>query len=276
MELVLGGGYVEPCARRVLELAAEDRRLQPRERLEFIEIIAVKSGTRQLNFPAHKGLVAAALLLSNRERVLEQAMKNQILDFLISLEGLGDPRTKSENWVSVPAARDVAMSWLTEQALRQYLDVVEVVNPNENWKHRRRFWETMHRTGIIREAWVVLDVRGAAAAHRRFGRNAPFARFRGSVPRGRAALLLRIGRGVCVEWSYSGPCRFWTDAERAGAPRLYQQEYDPKFLETGRDYPPILEITHSPHVGRNAWQHEAARQITKMTGERLSAQDYML
>lgn len=276
MELVLGGGYVEPCARRVLERAVEDRRLQPGDRLEFIETISVKSGTRQLNFAAHKGLVANALLLPSRDRPPEKAVKDQILNFLISLEGLGDPRTRPGNWVNAPDARDVAMLWLTEQALRQFLDVVEAVNPNENWKYRRRFWETMYGNGIIREAWVVLDGQGAAEAHRKFGRNSPFGRFRGGVQSGHAVLLLRIGRGVCAEWSYSGQCRFWDDAERAGAPKLYQREYDTEFLKNGRQYAPVLEIRHSSHTGPNAWQHTAARQITMMTGERLSARDYML
>jgi hypothetical protein len=278
MELVLGGGYVEPCARRVLERAAEDHRLQPRDRLEFIEMISVKSGTRQLNFASHKCLVANALLLPNRDRALEKAMKDQILNFLISLEGLGDPRTRPGNWVSAPDARDVAVSWLTEQALRQFLDVVEAVNPNENWKYRRRFWETMYGNGIIREAWVVLDPHGASEARRRFGKNTRFGRFvsGGGVQAGHAALLLKIGRGVCAEWSFNGKCRFWEDAERTGAPKLYDDSYDADFLRTGRRYLPAEEISHSSHTGPNAWQHKAARQITKMTGERLSARDYML
>ncbi|MEQ8297413.1 MAG: EH signature domain-containing protein [Nitratireductor sp.] len=276
MELVLGGGYVEPCARRVLERAAEDARLPPLGRLEFVEAIAVKRGTRQFNFVAHKGLVADALLLPNRDRAIDAGMKDQILNFLISLEGLGDPRTKGANWVNAPDARDIAISWLTEQALRQFLDVVEAVNPNENWKYRRRFWETMYVSGIIKEAWVVLDGQGAAEAHRKFGRESPFGSFRGGVQSGHAVLLLRIGRGVCAEWSYSGQCRFWDDAERTGAPKLYQREYDTEFLKYGRRYAPILEIRHSSHTGPNAWQHKAARQITAMTGERLSARDYML
>lgn len=278
MELVLGGGYVEPCARRVLERAAQDARLPPLERLEFVEAIAVKSGTRQFNFVAHKGLVADALLLPNRARAIDKPIKDQILNFLISLEGLGDPRTKSANWVNATDARDIAISWLTEQALRQFLDVVEAVNPNENWKYRRRFWESMYVNGLIKEAWVVLDIDGAAEARRRFGRNTRSGRFvsGGGVQAGHAVLLLKIGRGVCAEWSFNGKCRFWEDAERTGAPKLYGDDYDADLLRTGRRYAPSEEIIHSPHIGPNAWQHKAARQIAAMTGERLSARDYML
>jgi hypothetical protein len=278
MELVLDGDYVEPCARHVLERVAEDQRLSALERLELIEAIAVKSGTQQLNFPKHKGLVANALLLSNRDRPIDREMKDQTLNFLISLKGLGDPRTKSENWVSMPDARDTAIAWLTEQALRQFLDVVETVNPNENWKYRRRFWETMYINGVIREAWVVLDSEGVAEARRRFGRDTRFGQFMsgGGVQAGHAVLLLKIGRGVCAEWSYNGKCRFWDDVETSGAPKLYRANYDADFLRTGRQYPPVEEIIHSPHTGPNAWQHKAARQIMAMTGRHISARDYML
>lgn len=278
MEQALSGGYVEPCARRVLQRAAEDSRLPAAERLEFIERIAVKPGTRQLSFPTHKNLVGNALLLPYRGREIDKAMRDRILNVLISLEGLGDPRTKGENWVGMPEAREVAISWLTEQALRQFLDVVGAVNPNENWKYRRRFWEAMHDSGVIREAWVVLDNAGVGEARRRFGRNTRFGQLRsgGGVQPGHAVLLLRIGQGICAEWSYSGKCRFWLDAEHQGAPKLYEDNYDADDLRTGRRYDPVEEISHSPHIGQNAWQHKAARRITAMTGERLSSRGYML
>lgn len=278
MEQALAGGYVEPCARRVLERAAEDARLPALERLEFIKLIAVRSGARELNFPAHKSLLANALLLPYLGRDVEKPTKDRILNFLISLEGLGDPRTKSSNWVGMPEARDIAISWLTEQALRQFLDVVEAVNPNVNWMYRRRFWETMHNTGVIKEAWVVLAYEGTREARRRFGKNTTFGQFMsgGGVQAGHAVLLLRIGRGVCAEWSFSGQCRFWDDAGHEGAPKLYQNTYDGEFLRTGRRYAPTLEIRHSPHTGPNAWQYKAARQISLMTGDRLSSVEYML
>lgn len=278
MEQVLTGGYVEPCTRRVLELAAGDKRLPALERLEFIRLISVKEGTRRLNFPVHKDLVANALLLPYRDRDVDKAIKDQTLDFLVSLESLGDPRAKRGNWANAPGARDVAIAWLTEQSLRQFLDVVGAVNPNENWPYRRRFWEAMHANDVITGAWVVLDGAGVGEARRRFGRNASFGQFQAGsgVQPGQAVLLLKIGRGICAEWSFAGQCRFWVDAEHSGAPTLYQSTYDADFLRTGRSYDPIVEIRHNPHTGTNAWQHKAARQITAMTGKRLSARDYLL
>lgn len=277
-EPVFAGGYVESCARRVLERVANDRELPALERLKFVTGIAVKDGTRQLHFPSHKDLVANAMLLPYRDRSLRKDIRDKILNFLVSLEGLGDPRTKRANWVNMPDAQRVAISWLTEQALRQFLDVVEAVNPNENWKYRRKFWEAMHKNEVITEAWVVLDRDGAAEAYKSFGDSAPFGRFGsgGGVQRGHAVLLLRIGRGVCAEWSYNGKCRFWADAERSGAPQLYDEWYDADELRTGNRYAPVQEIIHAAHTGDNAWQHKAANRIKSMTGARFSKQDYML
>ncbi len=288
-EEALSGGFVEPCARRVLEAAAGDRTLQPAERLQLIELIAVKEATRSdgrrdLAFPNHKALVANALLLPYVGDGLDDPTKDRILNFLVALHGVGDPRSQPANWSNMEQAREIAVGWLTKQALRQFLDVVEAVNPNENWKYRRRFWEavygakTSNGARIIREAWVVLDQDGAAEARQRFERNARFGQFLpgGGVQTGHSVLLLRIGKGVCAEWSYSGQCRFWDDADKAGAPKLYLDRYDAESLRSGRRYAPVLEIRHNPHTGPSAWQHKAARQITAMTGERLSPRDYML
>ena len=277
-EQVFTGGYVEPCARRVLERVADDRELAALERLKFVTSIAVKDGTRQLHFPSHKDLVANALLLPYRNRDLRKGIRDKLLNFLVSLEVLGDPRTRRANWVNMPEAQRVAISWLTEQALRQFLDVVEEVTHNPNWIYRRKFWETMHDKEAITEAWVVLDPYGAAVAHDRFGDSAPFGRFgSGSgIQKGHAVLLLRIGRGVCAEWSDNGQCRFWADAERSGAPQLYGERYDADELRSGNRYAPVQEIRHAPHIGDNAWQHKAANRIKSLTGARFSKQDYML
>tara|TARA_R110000751_G_scaffold10055_2_gene37191 strand:+ start:17897 stop:19279 length:1383 start_codon:yes stop_codon:yes gene_type:complete len=276
MELVLSGGFVEPCTRRVLELVAKDHRFPPMDRLDFVELLSLRPDTWRLAYPNHKVLVANALLLSFENSDPDKLFRDKTLNFLTSIDGIGDPRTHSGNWVNMPRARDVAISWLTEQALRQFLDVVEEVNPNENWHYRRRFWEAMHDNDAIKAAWVVLDGEGTREARRRFGKDTRFAGFQsGGVQVGHAVLLLRIGNGVCAEWSFNGKCRFWTDYNRDGAPQLYKPRYDAEFLRSGRKYPPVLEITHMPHTGPNAWQHKAARQIAKMTGLRFSAKEYL-
>lgn len=276
MELVLSGGFVEPCTRRALELTANDKRFPPLDRLEFVTLLSLRPGSRSLIFPNHKSLVADALLLPFQQEEPDRKIRDKTLNLLTSLDGIGDPRTHSGNWVNMPRARDIAISWLTEQALRQFLDVVEAVNPNENWHFRRRFWEAMHDNEVIKAAWVVLDRVGTREARRRFGKETRFAVFQsGSVQPGHAVLLLRIGNGVCAEWSFSGKCRFWPDYTRDGAPRLYQSGYDAEFLKSGKRYPPALEVIHLPHTGPNAWQHKVAKQIEGMTGVRFSARDYL-
>lgn len=276
MELVLGGGFVEPCTRLALELTANDRRFPPTDRLKFVEVLSLRLETKGLNYPSHKSLVADALLLPFEQEEPDKEIRDKTLNLLTSIEGIGDPRTNGGNWVNMPEARDIAISWLTEQALRQFLDVVQAVNPNPNWHYRRRFWEAMHDNEVITAAWVVLDHMGTGEARRRFGNETRFGVFRsGSVQSGHAVLLLRIGNGVCAEWSFNGKCRFWSDYTSDGAPQLYQTGYDSEFLKTGKRYPPVLEVIHLPHTGRNAWQHKVASQIGKMTGLRVSARDYM-
>ena len=276
MEIVLSGGYVEASTRRALEHVVKDGRFSPEDRLEFVNRISVTPGASALTFPGHKHLVADALLLPYQTGQPDKALRDKILNFLMSLQGIGDPRTHSGNWVNMPQARDIAISWLTEQALRQFLDIVGAVNPNENWHYRRRFWETIYNNGAISAAWVVLDRLGTYEARRRFGRNTQFAEFEGGgVQAGHAVLLLRIGSGVCAEWSFDGKCRFWSDYSRDGAPQLFMPRYDADFLRSGRAYFPALEITHIPHTGANAWQHKAARQIQKMTGLRFSPREYL-
>jgi len=276
MELVLAGGFVEASTRRALERVAADTRLSPAERLDFVGRISLRPQTQALLYLEHKSLVANALLLPLEAERPEKQHRDRILDFLVSVQDIGDPRTRSGNWVNMPRAREIAISWLTEQALRQFLDVVEAVNPNENWPYRRRFWEAMHDNGVISAAWVVLDSQGTREARRRFGRNTSFAEFEtGGTQAGHAVLMLRIGTGVCVEWSFNGQCRFWNDHSREGAPQLFKDRYDAEFLRTGKRYAPVLEVRHMPHTGPNAWQHKVAQHITRMTGIRFSPRDYM-
>lgn len=276
MELVLAGGFVEASTRRALERVAADTRLSPAERLDFVGRISLRPQSQTLLHLEHKSLVANAVLLPFEAERPEKQHRDRILDFLVSVQDIGDPRTRSGNWVNMPRAREIAISWLTEQALRQFLDVVEAVNPNKYWPYRRRFWEAMHANGVIAAAWVVLDSHGTREARRRFGRNASFAQFEtGGTQAGQAVLMLRIGAGVCVEWSFDGKCRFWTDHAREGAPQLFKDRYDAEFLRHGKRYAPVLEVQHSPHIGSNAWQHKVAQHITQMTSIRFSPRDYM-
>lgn len=274
---LLQGGFVEPCARVALELAAADGSLKPRERLEFVKVLAVDQADRKLFFPQHKVPFAEALLLPYANKEPPEDVKIETLNLVTRL--LGDPRTNP--WVNMDAAKAVILRWLTRLALRQFLDVVEAINPDPNWRYRRKFWEAMYEHQAIGNAWTVLSSVGIAEAKRRFGTSSPYGRFvSGQVAPDHAVLLMEVGHGICAEWSYNGKCRFWTDRSRPGAPQMFRNSYDADFLRSGKAYAPVDEITHWPHKNsstreKTAWQHKVAKRVHIMSGVQVPERDYM-
>lgn len=270
------GGFSLPCARAALEAATTVKDLAPRERLEFTRDLALlPSG--ELISPTLRPAFANALLLPYADRPPPEDVKQETINLLTKV--LGDPRIKA--WIGMDRAKRIMLGWLTKLALSHFLDVVEAVNPDPNWTYRRRFWEAMNDAEAITGAWAILSSAGEAEARRRFGRESPFATFHhGSVQAGHAVLLMQIGPGICAEWSFNGKCRFWADASRAGAPKMYERSYDADFLRTGRAYAPVLEVVHYPHWDSHpgvetAWQHKVYRRISSMTGIRLPKSSYM-
>ncbi|RFC62258.1 hypothetical protein DYI37_17290 [Fulvimarina endophytica] len=270
------GGFSLPCTRAALETAGETKELSPRERLDLVRDLALlPDGTlinQTLSVP-----FANALLMPYSAKSPTEDIKQETINLVTRV--LGDPRTNS--WIGMDQARRVLLRWLTRLALSQFLDVVEAVNPDPNWKYRRRFWEAMNEEEAILGAWAVLSSEGEAEARRRFGLDTPFATFhRGYVQSGHAVLLMQIGPGICAEWSFSGKCRFWADSSRQGAPKMYEKSYDADFLRKGRSYAPVLEVVHSPHRDsrsgvETAWQHKVYRRISGMTGIRVPSDRYM-
>jgi hypothetical protein len=270
------GGFSLPCTRAALETASVTADLAPRERMELVRDLALLPDGGLIS-PTLRPAFANALLLPYADRPPPEDVKQETINLVTKV--LGDPRTKS--WIGMDRARKIMLGWLTKLALSHFLDVVEAVNPDPNWKYRRRFWEAMNEVEAITGAWAILSNAGEAEARRRFGRETPFATFhRGSVQAGHAVLLMQIGPGICAEWSFNGKCRFWADATRAGAPKMYERSYDADFLRTGRAYAPVLEVVHYPHRDSHpgvetAWQHKVYRRISGMTGVRLPSASYM-
>ena len=270
------GGFSLPCTRAALETACNTHTLAPRERLDLARDLALLPNGGLIS-PTLRAPFANALLLPYADRPPPEDVKQETINLVTKV--LGDPRTKS--WIGMDRARKIMLGWLTKLALSHFLDVVEAVNPDPNWKYRRRFWEAMNEVEAIAGAWAILSNAGEAEARRRFGRETPFATFhRGSVQAGHAVLLMQIGPGICAEWSFNGKCRFWADASRAGAPKMYERSYDADFLRTGRAYAPVLEVVHYPHRDSHpgvetAWQHKVYRRISGMTGVRLPSASYM-
>ncbi|MCQ0987166.1 EH signature domain-containing protein [Jiella marina] len=272
--LSVRAGFAEACAGQALRLLADEAQLAALERLSFVKAIALDEKD-ELFFPSHGPQVANALLLPFAANQPSEEICDRYLDLLIGL--FGDPRTNEGRWVNMPEAAEIARRWLTRQALRQFLDVVDAVAPDAMWSYRRTFWEAVYDRKLIQTAWVVFDSAGVAEARRRFGSKVQFGRFEkgGSIQSGHSVLLLRIGRAVVAEWSHSGMCRLWKDADREGAPVLYRRSYAADELRWPTQYQAEFEQRHYPHSGPGAWQHKVANAIFDAVGARIPQEEYL-
>ncbi len=272
-------GFARACSAATLERLADMPGLDASDRLTLVKDLALDERGR-LVFDDHAPLVANALVLPFGEAPPDKAVRDRYLDLLLDL--FNDPRLPQSRWMRMPQAAEQVRRWLTEQSLRQFLDVVDEVldvldRPAEKrmWKYRRAFWEAVYRAELISEAWVVFDRMGEKEAQQRFGRDISFAKFDGGVQRGHAVLLLRIGRGIVAEWSFSGKYIIWTDAEAVSAPKLYKNEYPPDVLRE-----PTGHLSNQAFAGTHfgsekySWQLIVAEKIKEITNMRIPRSAY--
>jgi EH_Signature domain len=268
-------GYAKACAGAALQQLANGIEKDALKRLTLVRKLALGANGRLL-FEDHAPFVATALLKPFNATMPEKEVRDPILAMLIPL--FGDPRISAVRWTRMKEAEDIVRRWLTEQSLRQFLDVVDKVAVEHMWKYRRAFWEGVYRLNLISEAWVVFDHAGAYEARRAFGKEIKFADFDGGVQRGHAVLLLRIGRGMVAEWSHSGKCIIWNEAEESSAPRLYRPKYAPHALRNPGDASDNIHgsIFAASHHGSDnyAWQGKVAAKIHQMTGRRIPPSGY--
>jgi hypothetical protein len=274
-------GYAKACAAAALGQIAGGAEQDPLRRLERVQALAIGADGR-LVFEDQAPLVADALIKPFGGMIPEKSIRDGFLSVLIAL--FGDPRLNRGRWTRMREAEEVVVRWLTEQSLRQFLDIADRVAKERMWKYRRRFWESVYDAGLVREAWVVFDSYGAAEAQRVFGKKASFGFFvrggRKLVEQGHTVLLLRIGNGVVADWSHNGKCNIWNDAEAPGAPKLYRGSYtsDEMRLSSGATDAvnnPTFGISHMGAENGN-WQSKVAAKIHQMTGVRIAPSRYMV
>ncbi|MFT3937635.1 EH signature domain-containing protein [Rhodopseudomonas sp.] len=276
-------GFARHCIAKALEQMRDGNGLQHEARLEWVKTFALQN-ERELLFQEHGPLVAEALLLPFGNATPDEGVTDKFLAILLRL--FGDPRSHPAKWARMREAAAIVRRWLTKQSLRQFLEVVDKSlvdqSPDQRmWRHRRAFWGAVYDRGLIVDAWVVFTPLGAEVARRMFGKEISFATFgRGSVLRGQAVLLLRIGRGVVAEWSHSGKCIIWNDAEAQRAPSLHDTAYDAATLRSPYDAgatlsDPVFAITHGG-ADRYTWQSRVAEKIHQMTGVRIPQSEYQV
>ena len=269
-------GYAKACVAAVLRRLAEGGAGEPMKRLEIVRSLSLNA-RGELVFSEHGPLVANALLKPFGSSMPDKGTRDAYLGLLIGL--FRDPRLHPGSWTRMREAEATIRRWLTEQTLRQFLDVVDEVALERMWKYRRAFWEAVYRTDLISEAWVVFDGSGAQVARRSFGKQIAFAEFDGGgAQAGQAVLLMRVGRGVVAEWSHNGRCIIWNDAEAPSAPKLNRMKYPVYDLRApgsaiNRPDAAIFAVSHMNAEGYG-WQQRVAERIRHMTGVRIPESSY--
>ncbi len=269
-------GYVRSCLGACLESLAGDGEPEPMARLAMVRSLALKSDGKLL-FEELGPLVVRALLTPFGKSTPSKSVRDSYLGLLLDL--FGDPRLHPGRWTRMRDAEPIVKKWLTEQSLRQFLDLADraaaAADPDVKhmWPERRKFWEAVYNAELISEAWVVFGPEGARLARRTFGDGASFGRFnrdgRKQVDSGHTVLLLRIGRGVVADWSFNGKCNIWPDAEDGGAPQLYRSVYSSDDVRMPHNV--RSEVKSGPfsksHLG--SWQRRVAEKLHRMTGVRV-------
>ncbi|WP_455269280.1 EH signature domain-containing protein [Rhizobium herbae] len=276
-------GFSEEITRNLLVELANGTVFDHARRLEKVKTVALDARGEPL-FKSLDLEIAEALMMPFLGKAPERLIKDIFLNFIVSI--FRDPRIYPMRWQRFPHIKALVISWLTEQSLRQFLDIVgrTIDDPAdaEMWKYRRAFWEAAHRKGIIKGAWVVFADDGALRARHSFGNNAGFGIFGGrggkQIQRTHAVLLLEIGKGVVADWSHDGKVNVWSDAEERGAPKLYLPKYSSADVSISssrydQDTPRYLVKTHHAPKSYN-WQRVVAQRIYQMTNTRLSDSEY--
>jgi hypothetical protein len=254
------GGLAEAAFIEATRIVASKRGLSVIPLQERI-IEWVKDADGRLVFARALPNAVAALLLPWADLDPPPGHRARLIEVLQSLGG-GDPRTKPGAWRPVrelaPQAYAVLMRWLTRASVFQFFDIVDRSLARDPagrtmWAYRRRFW-TAYLLGeegapIIEEAWVAFGDEGARLARQAARENseAGLAAFGNQEDKSstHAALIMRIGDWMIVDWSHNAKCNFWRKGS-AGAPQLYQSRYPAGTLYSApRKYPHSSPSTYT-------------------------------
>jgi hypothetical protein len=276
-------GFAEAITRELLVSLANGEEPDHEKRLARVKAYAMDSEGKPL-FNTLDLEIAEALMKPFIARAPEKRIKDLFLNFILSI--FGDPRIRPVRWERFPTIKSMVIAWLTEQSLRQFLDIVSNSMNNQAdermWKYRRAFWEAAHHKGLIRGAWVVFAEEGAALARRSFGKNSAFARFNSlggkQIQRTHAVLLLEIGNGIVADWSHSGKVNIWSNSQDRTAPEMYKSSYssDDVQIRSGSGDMETSDYLVKSHVSPStySWQRAVAQRLYLLTNLRLKETDY--
>lgn len=258
-QLPSGGGLELALHKNGLETLKNQPNADPFHRLRLTLLWATGESGKLLA-PSIATSVIEALIGPFRGETPDRSVRDHYVEKITEL--LGDPRFDHQNWRGNGIAETIVGRWLCEQSLRMYLDIVARIHPPEFWQHRREFWEAIYRASLVDEAWVVLEAEGASAARKIYGDHCVFGRFApsskgpngGELGRGMAALTLKIGTLILVDWSHAGPCLIWDTEVETGAPDVYRRVYDAARFRKLAEGPETL----SNHASQGIFWHSGS------------------
>ena len=272
--------FTEAAFLKGLEIIRNEPAPDPASQLKLIKAWGL-GPDRNVLFGQHRGKFVDALVLPFAEPMPAKSTRDSFIAFLVS--EFGDPRLHPGRWAPMPKSALVLRRWLTDQSLRQFLDVFDDSALEYQWKYRRALWEAVYKNNLIADAWVIFDKVGAQRAKRLFEGEAPFARWepRGkkAIQSGQGCLLLRIGRGVVAEWSHNGRCHIWFDADDPTAPVMHKETYKSDEVMLGKGHRGKAGFHHEIIQHQNSkgylWQSKIANALAKMTGIHIHQREYV-
>jgi hypothetical protein len=239
---------------------------------------------KRLIFETSKAAFARALVGPFGGRLPALSERHIVSSLLVSL--FGDPRVNRGKWIGMDDEAQILRRWLTEQSLRQFLDVVDRIAPDHMWKYRRAFWQAFHKADLLQNAWVVFGEDGAVAAMQAFGAAVRFAKFRPGGKKqilpGHAVLLLDFGPCIVADWSHNGRCNIWKKSDRTkpsalNAPAYTSDEVMRKVPKDDSEASLNKSDIFSHHGSENyVWQSRVAERLHELIGVRLPPSDYQV
>lgn len=279
--LSAGGGYAKAVTTALLTAltgGGDPDHLKRLDRVRRYALTEQGSAVHGELVPA----IAEALLRPFGGKTPDKATKDQYLQVLLKL--LSDPRLQPAKWIGVTdSLKDLVSSWLTEQSLRQFLEIIDRTAVERMFKYRRAFWQAVYDAGLVQGAWVAFGPDGANLALRVFGNATSFSRLETEgkpVESGHAVLLLQIGDSVVADWSHNGKVNIWSSASDRTAPRLYRPRYgsDEVRILSGQGNLETDEKLSLMHMGSDTyhWQNRVAQRLYDLTGQRVQQHKYVV
>jgi EH_Signature domain len=244
---------------------------EPDARLERLLRWAVDAGGVA---PKLRGPPADALLRPWLSRSVPDQLKQRIQEFL--LQHYGDPRTKPQRWMEASdEACQVFRKWLAGVALAQFLEVIDRLALDRQWRYRRAFWTAYFDRDWVWDAQVAFGPSCAILARQLFGREVPFATLvkggRKLPDRNHAVLLLRIGDLVIADWSHNGRCVIWR-VRNPHAPSLQK----PRYTSDDVDWSSADRSWVHAGAASYAWQNKVRGFIAEETGLVLHQREFSM